>query len=35
MIIRPVNNGKCSLVLKDKGTEDMSLRIDLVETLKG
>ena len=35
MTIRPVNNGKHSLVLKDRDTEDMSLRIDLVDTLKG
>ena len=35
MTIRPVNNGKCSLVLKDKGAEYMLLGIDLVDTLKG
>ena len=35
MTIRPINNGKCSLALKEKDTEDMSLRIDLVDTLKG
>ena len=35
MTIRHVNNGKHGLVLKDKGTEDMPLRIDLVDTLKG
>ena len=35
MTIRPIDNRKCSLVLKDKGTEDMPLRIDLVDTLKG
>ena len=35
MTIRPINNGKHSLVLKDKDTEDMLLRIDLVDTLKG
>ena len=34
MTIRLINNRKCSLVLKDKSTEDMSLRIHLVDTLK-
>ena len=35
MTIRPINNGKHKLVLKDKDTEHMSLRTDLVDTLKG
>ena len=35
MTIRPINNGKCSLVLKSIDTEDMPLRIDLVDNLKG
>ena len=30
MTVKPVNNGKCSLALKDKNKEDMSLRIDLI-----
>ena len=35
MAVKPVDNGKHSLVLKGKNNEDMSLRIDLIETLKG
>ena len=35
MTVRLINNGRHSLALKDKNTEDMSLRIELVDTLKG
>ena len=34
MTIKPVNNGKCNLTLKDKNKEDMSLRIDLIDISK-
>ena len=31
MTVKPVNNGKCSLALKDKNKDDISLRIDLID----
>ena len=34
MTVKPVNNGKCNLTLKDKNKDDMSLRVDLTNISK-
>ena len=34
MTVKPVNNGKCSLTLKDKNKDNISLRIDIIDISK-